>query len=158
MKQTIPIAALLVVAAVASPALAREFEYNYLEAGWVQSKINSSDNSTANGAGISGSAALGDYAHIFGDYAYQEFGHALHIHTYEAGGGFNRTVGDGLDLLGEASYVHGAADDEASGSTVGKNGWSVSVLLRYRLIEPLEVDGGVKYVDLSQAEASPSSM
>ena len=90
MKQTIPIAAILVVAAVASPALAGEFEYNYLEAGWVQSKINSPDNSTANGAGISGSAALGDYAHIFGDYAYQEFGHALDIYTYEAGGGFNQ--------------------------------------------------------------------
>jgi hypothetical protein len=109
MYRSIQITVALVVAVSAPPALAGEFEYNYLEAGWVQSKFNSPENSTASGVGVSGSAALGAYARAYGDYDYQEFGHGLHIQTYEVGGGFNRTVNAGLDLLGQASYVRGDA-------------------------------------------------
>ncbi len=141
----------LVVGASTTPALAGEFSYDYVEAGWVQSKINSPESSTADGAGVSGSAALGVNAHAYADYSYEGFGHGLRIQTYEVGGGFNRSVASGLDLLAQASYVRDEITGASNGSNLTGNGWSVSMLLRYRLIDRLEVDGGVKYIDVSQA-------
>ncbi len=151
MYRSIQVALALVVAVSTTPVLAAEFNYNYVEAGWIQSKINSPESATADGAGVSGSAALGANAHAYADYGYEGFDHGLRIQTYEIGGGFNRTVGTGLDLLGQASYVRDEITGTVNGSNLTGNGWSVSMLLRYRLIDHLEVDGGVKYIDVSEA-------
>src|ERR1700722_5310163 len=128
MYRSIKAAAALTVALSSAPVFAGEFDYNYLEAGWVQSKLESPD-ATGNGLGILGSAAITPYAHAYADFDDQNFGRGLHLRTYEIGAGFNRSVTEGLDLLGRASYVRAVAYDTGF-PNITEDGWSVSMLLR----------------------------
>jgi hypothetical protein len=149
MYRSIQTAVALVIVSAATPALAGDFDYNYLEAGWLHTNQTSAGE-TGDGFDVAGSVALGANAHGFAQFGDQDFGHGVRLYTYEVGAGFNRSLTSGLDLVGNASYVRGQTD-VSGGSNFTDEGWSIAMLLRGQLAEQVELDGGIKYTDLHQA-------
>jgi len=149
MYRSIQTAVALLIVSAATPALAGDFDYNYLEAGWLHTGLTS-DHETGDGFDVAGSAALGANYHAFAQVGDQDFGHGFRLYTYEVGAGFNRSLASGLDLVGNASYVRGQNDVHGAPNFTDE-GWSLAMQLRGQLAEQVELDGGIKYTDLHQA-------
>jgi len=137
----------LVMIGTAALAQEQEFNYTYLEGGYVGSSFdNPGDDIDGDGVGIRGSLAVTDRVFLLGDYSYQEFDGNVDLDEVELGVGGHMPLADRLDLVGKVSYLYtnvdfgpGDTDDDAIGLGIG---------LRARPTDRFELQGGVEYADL----------
>jgi hypothetical protein len=141
---------LLAALSVAGPAMAEEgFNYSYVDLGYVKSELDDY-NVEGDGFGLRGSYEFTKNVHAFAGYTDQEYDFGVNATTMELGAGYAWPVNSNMDLIGSASYVHaevkapgfGSADDSGLGLGVGVRG---------RVVNALELTGGLQYVDFDKS-------
>lgn len=101
MKKTLTALALLTALPFAASA-ADGVSYNYVDAGYVKTE---SDGGNADGWGLKGSFAVAPNFHVFGDYNRQEIDHTnIDVDQWRVGVGYNKEVGQNIDLLTRIAY------------------------------------------------------
>jgi hypothetical protein len=140
---------------LAGSALADEgFNYSYVELGYVQSNLDDY-NVDGNGYGLRGSYEFTRNIHAFAGYSDQDYDFNVNATTLELGAGYALPVNPNMDVIGSASYVHaevkapgfGSADDSGLGLGVGVRG---------RVMNTVELTGGLRYVDFDNSGSNTS--
>lgn len=104
--------------------------YNYVEGGYVASKLDGPD---ADGWGLNASGAIAPNFHLFGSYNTQEVDHSsFDIDNWRLGVGYNREIAPSADLVTRVAYER----FEVPGRDF--NGYSVEVGVRGALVPRFE--------------------
>src|SRR5262245_59689190 len=146
------LAALAAAAAVAAPvsAQAQQLIYTYWEAGYVGTDVDDLD-TNMNGWFVGGSAQVVDRVFAWANYRNSEAhvtGFKLTDEAWGLGLGYAWPMLDNLDLVGRVGYA-GARGEIENFTSARDDGYSLEAGLRTRLIDQLELEGYVQYVDLS---------
>jgi hypothetical protein len=141
----------LVATAALVPALSQAdgFSYSYLEGAYVNSDVDNFDKDI-DGFAVRGSVELPKNIFLFGNYTDQGtsiLGTDVGLQALELGAGYAWPLASNLDLYGKVGYVHAEAD--LPGPNIDDDGYLLGVGLRGRVAEKFELEGGVKYRDLS---------
>lgn len=95
--------ALAVLAAVPFGLAAQELNYNFVEAGYLQSNINGA--ADPDGWGVGASAALGSNFQMFGNWSNQEYQHSgVDFDRWRIGFGYRHGLAANVDLLARMAY------------------------------------------------------
>jgi len=137
---------LLVFSASAS---AEGFDYNYLDLGYGTIEFDDL-NVDGDGFEIGGSYAVSDAFHVFVDYNAADLDFNVDATTWDAGFGYNMGLSDTIDLVADLSYEYVEFDVPQFGSA-DDNGLGLGVGLRFAVGDRLELDAGVKYIDLEDS-------
>jgi hypothetical protein len=140
MRKHIALAAALFLGATGSAAAADEMSYNLMEFGYAYTDIK---NTSAHGDTFSlgGSFAMGESLFGFGSVSTADMGGST-TKGLGAGFGFHAPVSSAVDFVGKLSFE--LTDTENSSS---ETGFGVSVGLRGKASDTLELSGGVGYAD-----------
>ena len=137
MRKTANLGAIAALAALGAQPAAAEFSYNLIEGSYISGDDFS-------GFGVSGSMEL--TSEFFGLASFD----ALDADNSPAdaswltvGAGYNRAINEMLDIVATASLEH--VDVDGAGSELG---FGLGVGLRGRLVDQLELHGGLKYTDV----------
>jgi len=135
--------------ALAAPAMADGFSYNYLEGSYQRVDIDSPD-VDGDGFGFGGSVELGDNAHFFAGYGSIDFDFGIDINELAVGVGFHTDLTPTLDFVANLAYLR--LDADANGfSSATENGVGAEIGLRSMLSDRLELAGFIQYADLGDA-------
>ena len=131
---------LLVLLLASSPfaASAGELSYNYVEAGYSESKL--SDNgfsASGDGYAIKGSMAYGDkFYGAIGMHA-DKLDSDYSVEPWELTGGYRHTIKDGTDFIAEISYI--GVNSEVFSDEYHNDGYRVAAGLRSAVSEHVEL-------------------
>lgn len=140
---------------IASPAMAEDgFDYSYVELGYVKSELDDFD-VDGDGFGLRGSYEFTQNIHAFAAYSDQEFDFDVNATTLELGAGYAWPLNSNMDLIGTVSYVQAEIDVPGLGS-VDDDGLGIGAGVRARVIEVLELTGGLRYVSFDEAGGDTS--
>ena len=129
MKKSLLALTLLAAAPFAASA-AEGVSYNYVEGGYVASKISGPD---ADGWAIGGSGAIAPNFHVFGNYNSQTVDNTnFDIDNWRLGVGYNHEIGPKTDLLTRVAYERYETDIQ------NFNGYSVEAGVRSGLTKNWE--------------------
>ena len=135
---------------LAGPAMAEDgFDYSYVELGYVKSELDDFD-VDGDGLGLRGSYEFTENFHAFAAYTDQDFDFDVSATTLEVGAGFAWPVNPNMDIVGTVSYIQGEIDVPSFGD-FEDDGFAFGAGLRARVIEKLELTGGLKYVNFDAA-------
>jgi len=124
---------------------AAEPRYTYVEAGYFNFDLDDV-NVDGDGFNVGGSLALTDLIHVVASYSDGETDQFnLDFSELDLAVGLNYRLQPGLDVVGRVGYV----DTEVE--NFDDDGYSLEGLLRWMANEQLELDAGVKYVDLDDS-------
>jgi len=142
---------LLVGALLPLTGLAQEMDYTFVEAAYVdtESDVGPFD-VDGDGLALKGSLSITDSAFIFADYYSRDLDFGLDASGYDLGAGMRWPLREQLDLVGDVAWVHVEVDTPGPGE-VDDDGLGLGVGLRGRVREDIEVQGGIRYVDLDRS-------
>jgi len=125
--------ALLPMAAIAQEG----FDYTYVEVNYLDTDVdNAGDDS---GFGLKGSLELTDTVYLIGEYqTYDD----SDLDLWAIGGGLRWNLKPELDVLADLSWV------EADAGPFDDDGLQLNVGLRARVHDQIEVQGGIRHLDL----------
>lgn len=145
-------AAALLLAALPFAGQAAEPRYTYAEAGYFDFDFDDVD-VDGDGFSIGGSLALTELLHVTASYADGETDRFdLDYSQLELALGLNVKLQPGLDVVGRVGYVDVEVDTPFGDAD--EDGYSLEGLLRWMATEQLELDAGVKYVDLDGSDTA----
>ena len=105
--------------------------------------------------GIAGSIAVTDMFHLFATYDDGELegdgGGDVDASTVEFGGGINYALSDTMDIVGQLAWVSAEFDAGRFGG-IDEDGYRVSGGLRAMMTPQFELNGGLTYVDIEDAD------
>lgn len=134
---------------IAGPAMAESgFDYSYVELGYVKSEIDDLD-VDGDGLGLRGSYEFTENVHAFAAYSDQDFDFDVGATTFELGAGYAWPVNPNMDLVGTLAYIKAEIDVPFFGD-VDDGGFAVGAGVRARVIESLELTGGLKYMNFDE--------
>ncbi len=149
MRKHIALGSVLALGLVGQAMAAEDFSYNNIEASYVKTEVDDFD-VDGDGFSLGGSFAFNE--HFFGfssykDISYDDVGVSSFSGTqFSLGAGFNWSLAPELDLVSGLSYEH--FKSKLGGISDSDSGIGLSVGLRGRVAESVELTGGVKYTDL----------
>jgi hypothetical protein len=160
LRHALAVAASATVTAPFAPALlqdagtqSRPFGYTFVEAAAFLTDLDELDDD-AEGFVLRGSYALDHQFYVFGSAATAEAdvsgGGEVDVDSFELGAGLRTPVGESTDFFAQLAYVH--AELDGGGFEDSDDGWSVGAGIRHWLLERLELDGTVAYVDVDDGE------
>lgn len=132
-------------------AQADGLSYSYVEAGYVNTDVDGF-NKEVDGFMLRGSAEIVDRLFVFASYSDQStsiFGSDLDLQMFDIGLGYAWPLAERTDVYGKVGYTKAEAD--YPGLRLDDDGYLLSVGLRSRVIDQLELEGSVNYVDLSDS-------
>ena len=136
----------LLLAAAPLAAMADDMSYSYVDLGYAQSDIDGVGPS-ADGFGLRGSIGFAQNWFAFAEYAAESV-QGIDIDTISVGLGGHYNFTEGLDLVGRVGYFE-VNLDAGGGLNADDNGFLVDAGLRGRAGDAVELEGGVRYTDLS---------
>jgi hypothetical protein len=147
------ILALLAATLAFAPLLARAEgpSYSFVEAGYIVTDIDDFDEDF-DGFGIGGSFEFVENWFLYARYLDQSaeiFGVDIDATGFDVGVGYAFPLTDAMDLYGKLGYTQ--VELEAFDESVDDDGYALSLGLRGRVMEQLELEGAVNYVDLSDS-------
>lgn len=137
-------------------ALAGSPGYSYVEAGYAVTDVDGVDDNF-DGFALNGSIEVADQFFLFAGYAQQSaspFGFDVDLKSYTVGGGYAWPVSDTLDLYGKVGYVKSDFDVEGFGGD--DDGYSLAAGVRAFVLEQLELEAAITFVDLSDSGSDTS--
>jgi len=144
---------LLILAAFPILAGAQEFNYTYVDAGYVASDVDIGPRKAdGDGLGVRGSYALTEQFHAFGAHSTQDLDLDIDTRQLEFGVGTHWNLTGNLDLIGEMSWVD--ADRNTPFGNADDDGLGLGAGLRTRMGSSLELEGQVNYVNLDNSNTS----
>lgn len=136
-------------------AAAEDFDYTYLEVGYVSTEIDLGPlDVDGDGLGVRGSYGFGNDLYAFVGLADQEFDFDVDGTQLSFGMGWHHGLNEMADLLAEVSYV--SVDLESPFSAADEDGFGLGLGLRGRVWENIELEAGIDYVDLDDSDTSLS--
>lgn len=135
--------------AFSATASADGFDYNYLSLGYGTIEFDDID-VDGDGFGIGGSYAINPSYHVFAGYDSADLDFDIDATTFDAGIGYNTGLSPTVDLVARLSYEYVELDAPAV-SDVDDNGFGLGLGLRFAASEQLELNAGIKHVDLSDS-------
>ena len=145
----------LMVALAGLPLLAQAESFNYtsLEAGYVSTELDVGFvNVDGDGLGIRGAYEFADEWYAFAGLADLEFDFGVDGTEIDFGVGWHNSLSNTADLVAEVSYVR--VDLDSGLASADENGFGLGVGLRAHAWEDVQLEAGIAYVDLDDAETS----
>lgn len=121
--------------------------YSYVEGGYVITDVDGIG-SDADGFLIRGSVELTDDFFLFAGYVDQDIS-GVDLKQYSVGAGYAWSATDTTDLYGKVGYAKAEADYMGFG--IDDDGYSLGIGVRSFVMEKLELEASVNYVDLSDS-------
>jgi hypothetical protein len=140
---------------LALPALgvaADEPRYTYAELGYVNTDFDDID-VDGDGFRLDASYALHRNVHLVAEYEDTDLDRGIDAEVWNAGIGLNFPLRPGLDAVGRARYIDFQLDTPGSGDP-DEDGYGLEGLVRAMIGPQLEINGGVRYVDIEDDETS----
>lgn len=140
-------ASTLMALGAATPALAEDFSYSFIEAGYVSGEI---DDFGLDGSGFALNGSFEFNQNVFGfagitDVEYDQ-GSGVSTTSTTVGVGFAWPLGTSVDLVSGFAYERLRLHVDGGGSAT-ESGFSLNTGLRASISDSLEVTAGVKYTD-----------
>lgn len=124
--------------------------YTYWEGGYIRADIDGLSEDP-DGFILGLSVELTDQVFVFGRYGQVEttiYGFDIDETDYSLGIGYAWSLKDNLDIVGRVAYLGAEAELEDVGS-VDDDGYGISIGVRARPADRVELEGGVQYSDFS---------
>jgi hypothetical protein len=141
-------AAMLSAALLAGPVHAADFRYTYLEGGYQRVDIDS-PNVDGDGLFVGGSLLVSQSVFFTAGYDYTEFNRGVDARSLNLGIGLRMPASPDVDVVFEGGYVDARVDTRFG--NFDDDGYFVSGGVRWRLNELVELNGGLRYVDLDDS-------
>jgi len=125
-------------------AMATELPYSFVQGSWASVEPDAGEDGT--GPMLNVSWGLTDLVHLVGSYEDVDFDPA-EMTMWQVGAGVHRSMSQGFDLFGEATYVD-AEIDVPLGGTVSDDGYALCGGARKKLTESWEINGGIEHIDV----------
>jgi opacity protein-like surface antigen len=144
----------LATAALFSTAsLAQSPTWNLIEAGYGQADIDGLDELSPSGFAIGGSSLLGENVFIQGSYSLLSddiSGVDIDLDQASVGLGYRYGLTETTDVYASASYeyIELSASGFGASESLDDSGYGLTVGLRSRITEQLELNGAIGYVDI----------
>ena len=144
----------LMLAAAPLAAQAEDMSYSYVDLAYVETDFDGIGPS-ADGFGLRGSVGFAENWLAFAEYSAQSVSNVipgvdLDVDTIAVGFGGHYGIAENLDLVGHLGYVE--VDFSASGGLdADDDGFLFDLGLRGRVGDAVELEGGARYTDLSDA-------
>jgi hypothetical protein len=135
----------LMLAAVPLAAIADDMSYSYVDAAYINTDINGVSES-ADGFALRGSVAFAGTWFAFGEFVTQSIQN-IDIESFAAGVGGHWGLGKDFDVVGSLGYFQ--VDLSGGGANGNDSGYLATLGLRGRVADGVELEGGVRYTDLS---------
>jgi hypothetical protein len=134
--------------ATAAHAQSSDFSYTYLEGGYLNVDL---DNPNADGDGLflGGSVLVADTIILSADFDYVDFNRGIDIRTIELGVGVPLPLAPGFDIVVEGGYLDASVDTPFG--NFDDDGFFAGALARWMVNDQVELNGGLKYVDLDES-------
>ncbi|MEX0706318.1 MAG: outer membrane beta-barrel protein [Woeseia sp.] len=132
---------------------AQDLSYNYVDAAYSQTELDDFD-VDGDSIGISGAFEINENFFLFAGYGTGDlddgFGTSVDIDQLSAGVGYHIPLSGQVDLVTGLSYEYVDLSVPGFGS-VDDNGFGLSLGLRFAATEQVELNVGIKYIDLSDS-------
>lgn len=139
---------MLAATSFAAQAADDDMSYSNLDLGYVETDIDGIGPS-ADGFGLRGSVGFAEHYLVFAEYSSQSIAN-IDIEDMSVGFGGHHEIADNVDLVGKLGWTQ--VDLSAPGGLeADDDGYLLEVGLRGRLAESVELEGGARYVDLSDS-------
>lgn len=125
-------------------------KYTYLEGGYGWIDIDGL-NEDGDGFNLGGSLGVTDMVFLFVDYADSEFDNNVDFSLTEVGIGGNFELSPTTDLVGKVAWVSADLDTNGFGS-LDEDGYGLSLGVRAMMTPQFELNGGVSYIDIDDAD------
>jgi len=144
----LPKVGLVALAAASMPALAEsELSYSFIEAVYIDTEIDERNfDVEGDGLGLSGSVELGDNFFMRAGFANQDFDGGIDTEQRTIGFGAHTAIADKTDLFATLDYVD--IENDTRFGSFDADGYGIGIGIRSMVLEGLELNGGVNYVDL----------
>jgi hypothetical protein len=143
--------AALGLAAQAVAQTAAQPRYTYIEGGWLNVDFDDI-NEDGDGFGVGGSLAFHPNFHLVADYADIDLDGGADATIFSIGVGGNLPLRAGLDGIGRVRWINEEVD--VPGGEIDEDGFGLEFGLRAMINPRLELDGGIKYVDVEDDNTS----
>lgn len=124
------------------------FSYSYAELGYVSSELDDID-VDGDGFALRGSYEFNERFHGFVEYSDLDYDFDVSGEMLELGAGLAWPLNPNLDFVGTVSYVKAEVDVPFFGS-IDDDGFGLGAGLRSRVMEQLELTGGINYVSFDE--------
>jgi hypothetical protein len=154
MKREIVLGSIAALGLATTAMAAENLSYTYVELGYIDTEIDDLGIS-GDGWGIRGSYRVANAIHLFGSYADLGYDGNVDVSELRLGGGYAWPMSPKLDLVGSLAYVRMEASSSVTVPGLGRvsvsvdeSGYSLGAMLRSRLTDQFEVNGGLDHVDV----------
>lgn len=150
---TIRSAKILLASALLLPTFtfAGDFSYSYVEGLIGQTDIEvGNEDVDGDVYGVAGSIAVAPNWHVFADYSQADLDFDVELTQIRVGGGYTQSISETMDLVSRIGYV--SADVETPIGDADDDGYSIGVGVRAKIMEQLEVEGLLDYVDVGDSD------
>ncbi|MDH4108925.1 MAG: outer membrane beta-barrel protein [Gammaproteobacteria bacterium] len=139
---------LVVLAAASVPAAAQGFNYNFVEATYGQLDFDDL-NVDGDFFGVGGSLAINENFHGIAAYESADLDFGVDATSWNIGVGFNTPISPVIDVVAQLTYE--SVEVSLGSAEADDDGLGLAVGLRANVSEAVELNFGVKYVDLDDS-------
>jgi opacity protein-like surface antigen len=133
-------------------AAAQDLDYTFVEAAYVDTEIDAGPfDVDGDGLALTGSYLLTDTVFLLGEYSSFDYDGNLDATSYTLGAGMRWGLKPELDLVGDLGWVHAELDRPVV-RDIDDNGFRLGVGLRSRIHDDIEVQAGIRYLDLDDSD------
>lgn len=142
------IGVVVLAASVSASALAEDkLSYDYIQAAYTDTEIDDRNfDVDGDGLGLSGSVSLNDSIFVNAGFANQDFDRGVDVDQWSIGIGGHMPLTANTDLIGTVSYVDVEVDSRFGSADT--DGYGLGIGVRSRVYDNIELEAGIKYVDL----------
>lgn len=144
---------ILLTAAALLPmaGIAQELDYTFVEASYLNSDRDAGPfDVDGDGLGLKGSLSLTDQVFVFAGYNSYDYSRGFDLSSYDIGAGMRWPLQPRLDLITDVAWVHAEVDTPFGDDD--DDGLGLGVGLRSRVHDQVELQGGIRYVDLDESD------
>lgn len=142
---------LIVSALLPLGAVAQDLDYTFVELSYMDTELDAGPLDVGgDGFGLTGSLSLTDNMFLFGSYDTQDYGFGVDASSLDVGAGMRWGLKPGLDLVGDLAWVK--VEVESQLVSADDDGLGLGLGLRGRMNDSLELQGGLRYVDLDDSD------
>lgn len=140
----------LSVFGLASAAHADTLSYTYVDAGVLSTELDDGD-LDGEGPFVRGSLSVHQNAFLFAEVSDIGYDNNVDGFTWAVGGGGRVALNSQFDLVGKLGYVR--VDFDVPGGDFSDSGYLVSALVRAFVVDKLELEGGVRHVNMDDLDS-----
>jgi hypothetical protein len=139
---------LVLLACASAPAAAQGFNYNFVEATYGQLDIDD-PNVDGDFLGVGGSIAINENFHAIASYESADLDFGIDATSWNIGAGFNTPISPVIDVVAQLTYE--SVDVSLGPASADDDGLGLAVGLRAAVSDAVELNFGIKYVDLDDS-------